>query len=287
MSDPIKLKITRAGLTAFFDARANGIKLEVDKMKYSSDNFISVPMDERTDLNNIVSESNIVASGTSIATNAIRFVTVINSNSELHVGSMGVYTKEGVLFAIASVPNGSLFKVFNGISFTATFGLALNAQILEQINVILDPNTALAYSMVADHENHINPHPQYAMGSEVIDAINQIHQELDGLGSGQGDLGGQMIGIGQSYGNVLSERQNNGTVYVNRTPKPIMIFIQFLLSDPIPHGIVTLDGLNIATMHAQQSSGTLHVYCPVTFILMPNKGYSVNGGNIMSWIEMS
>lgn len=287
MSDPIKLKITRAGLTAFFDARANGINLEVDKMKYSSDNFISVPMDERTDLNNIVSESNIVASGTSIATNTIRFVTVINSNSELHVGSMGVYTKEGVLFAIASVPNGSLFKVYNGISFTATFGLTLNAQILEQINVILDPNTALAYSMVADHENHINPHPQYAKNSEVIDAINQINNELDGLNNGQGDLGGQMIGIGQSYKNVLPERKNNGTVYVNNTPKPIMIFMQFHYNDGLSDGWVTVDGLQIARMYGHQSNGSLNVYTPIMFILPPTKGYSVNGGRLMYWVELS
>jgi hypothetical protein len=65
---------------------------------------------------------------------------------------MGVYTKEGVLFAIASVPNGSLFKVYNGISFTATFGITLNSQMLEDIKVILDPNTALALSLIADHE---------------------------------------------------------------------------------------------------------------------------------------
>ena len=78
MSEPIKLHITKAGLYAFFDARANGIKLEIDKMKYSSDNFVSVPQDTRTELNNIVSESNIVASGTSVETNTIRFVAVIN-----------------------------------------------------------------------------------------------------------------------------------------------------------------------------------------------------------------
>ena len=287
MSDPIKLHITKAGLYAFFDARANGIKLEIDKMKYSSDNFVSVPQDTRTELNNIVSESNIVASGTSVETNTIRFVTVINSNSELHVGSMGVYTKEGVLFAIASVPNGSLFKVYNGISFTATFGISLNSQMLEDIKVILDPNTALALSLIADHENHINPHPQYAMGSEVIDAINQIHQELDGLGSGQGDLGGQMIGIGQSYGNVLAQRRNDGTVYVNTTPKPIMVFMQFHCSDGLSYGVVNLDGLVIANMYANQSNGSMNAFIPITFILMPNKGYSVSGGRMMSWIEMS
>lgn len=287
MSEPIKLHITKAGLYAFFDARANGIKLEIDKMKYSSDNFVSVPQDPRTELNNIVSESNIVASGTSVETNTIRFVTVINSTSELHVGSMGVYTKEGVLFAIASVPNGSLFKVYNGISFTATFGISLNSQMLEDIKVILDPNTALALSLIADHEKHTNPHPQYAMGSEVIDAINQIHQELDGLGNGQGDLGGQMIGIGQVYGNVKELRKTDGTVYVNPTNKPIMVFIQFHCSDGLNPATVMLDGLNIATMYAQQSNGSMNAYIPITFILMPNKGYSVFQGRIMSWIEMA
>ena len=249
MSEPIKLHITKAGLTAFFDARANGIKLEIDKMKYSSDNFVSVPHDPRTELNNIVSESNIVASGVRVETNTIRFVTVINSTSELHIGSMGVYTKEGVLFAIASVPNGSLFKVYNGISFTATFGISLNSQILEDIKVILDPNSALAFSMVQD-----------------------------GLNNNQGDLGGQMIGIGQSYKNVLPERKNDGTIYINNTPKPIMIFMQFHYNDGLSDGWVTVDGLQIARMYGHQSNGSLNVYTPIMFILPPNKGYSVKGG---------
>lgn len=287
MSEPIKLHITKAGLTAFFDARANGIKLEIDKMKYSSDNFVSVPHDPRTELNNIVSESNIVASGVRVETNTIRFVTVINSTSELHIGSMGVYTKEGVLFAIASVPNGSLFKVYNGISFTATFGISLNSQILEDIKVILDPNSALAFSMVQDHENHIHPHPQYAKNSEVIDAINQINNELDGLNNNQGDLGGQMIGIGQSYKNVLPERKNDGTIYINNTPKPIMIFMQFHYNDGLSDGWVTVDGLQIARMYGHQSNGSLNVYTPIMFILPPNKGYSVKGGRLMYWVELS
>lgn len=287
MSEPIKLHITKAGLTAFFNAKANGIYLQIDKMKYSSDNFESVSMDDRTELNNIVSESNIVASGTDIKNNTIRFVTVINSTSELHIGSMGVYTKEGVLFAVASVANGALFKVYNGISFTATFGIALNAQLLEQITVILDPNTALALSLIADHEKHTNPHPQYAIAEDVSLALDQLKDELDGLNNDQGDLGGQMIGIGQVYGNVITLRKTDGTVYVNPTNKPIMVFIQFHCSDGLNPATVMLDGLNIATMYANQSNGSMNAYIPITFILMPKKGYSVSQGRIMSWIEMA
>lgn len=285
MSEPIKLHITKAGLYAFFDARANGIKLEIDKMKYSSDNFVSVPQDPRTVLNNIVSESNIVASGTSVETNTIRFVTVINSTSELHVGSMGVYTKEGVLFAVASVPNGSLFKVYNGISFTATFGISLNSQMLEDIKVILDQNSALAFSMVQDHENHINPHPQYAMGSEVIDAINQIHQELDGLGSGQGDLGGQLLGIGQEYYQVIDQRKNDGTLYVNPTNKPMLVTITFNLNDYAGLATIMVNGRLVTRLKADTTQGSVYAYVPLVFIVGPKKGYTVTGGNIMSWSE--
>lgn len=285
MSEPIKLHITKAGLTAFFNAKANGIYLQIDKMKYSSDNFESVSMDDRTELNNIVSESNIVASGTDIKNNTIRFVTVINSTSELHIGSMGVYTKEGVLFAVASVANGALFKVYNGISFTATFGIALNAQLLEQIAVILDPNTALAFSMVNDHENHVDPHPQYAKNSEVIDAINQINNELDGLGGGQGDLSGQLFGINQDYHQVASERRNDGTVYINPYNKPMLVTVTFNLNDYAGWATVVSNGKLVTRLKADTTQGSVYAYVPLTFMVGPKKGYTVTGGVVVGWTE--
>lgn len=286
MSEVVKLKITKAGLYAFFDARANGIRLELASMKYSSDNFESVLMDERTSLSNIVSESHIVASGTSVQTNTIRFITVINSTTDLHIGSVGIYTKEGVLFAIASVTSGQLFRVYTGISFTATFGLSITAQLLENINVIVDQNTALAYSMVMDHEVHENPHPQYAKASDVNNAVNDILSELDQINQGQGSLGGQMIGVGQDYVDVTGVRASNGMVYVNNSPKPILVTVQMYMMDDRSDMLINVNGKQIFNIYGHMLKGTLYLRIPITFIVQPYKGYSISGGEIQRIHEM-
>lgn len=285
MSNVVQLKITKAGLYAFFDARANGIRLELGSMKYSSANFESVLMDERTSLPDIVSESHIVASGTSVETNTIRFITVINSTTDLHIGSVGVYTKEGILFAVASVASGQLFRVYTGISFTATFGLAITAQLLENITVIVDQNTSIAYSMVLDHETHENPHPQYAKSAEVNSAIGEILTELDQISQGQGDLGGQMIGVNQDYIGV--SRATNGTVYVNNTAKPILVTAQMYMSDGESDMVIVVNGKVLFSLYGHMLKGSLYLNIPITFIVQPFKGYSISGGNLMRIHELS
>ncbi|ENV14738.1 phage tail protein [Acinetobacter schindleri] len=287
MSDPIKLYITKAGLYAFFDAKANGITLKLDKMKYSSSNFVSVHNDPRTELPNVVSESQIVASGTTVSTNTIRFVTVVNSTEELHVGAVGVYTTTGVLFAVASVPQGSMFKVYNGISFVATFGISLSAQLLESINVVLDPEAPLATSLVMNHEKHGNPHPQYAFQQDVNNSLVQLQSQINTLINGQGNLGSQFLGVGQTYRDVRGSRVNNGTTYVNPTNKPILVILQLFLSDKIASGTVRVEGLVIADMYAHMSNGSVKINAPFTFIVQPGKGYSLTNGSVQYWTEMA
>lgn len=286
MSEVVKLKITKAGLYAFFDARSNGIRLELSTMKYSSANFESVLMDERTSLPDIVSESHIVASGTSVETNTIRFITLINSASDLYIGSVGVYTAEGVLFAVASVPTGQLFRVYTGISFTATFGLSITAQVLENINVVVDQNTPIMYSMMLDHENHANPHPQYAKSAEVTDAIKDILKELDQITEGQSDIGGQMVGVGQDYVNVAGQRVSNGTVYINNSNKPIEVLVQMHMSDGESPMVINVNGKTLFDLYGHMLKGTLYLQIPITFMVQPFKGYSISGGTILRIHEL-
>jgi hypothetical protein len=286
MSEVVKLKITKAGLYSMFNARASGIKLELKTMKYSSDNFESKVMDERTSLNNIVSESSIVASGTSASTNTIRFITVINSNSELHIGAVGVYTAEGVLFAIASVPNGSLFKVYSGISFTATFGLAISPQVLNGVTIVVDQNTPIIYSMINDHEVHENPHPQYAKGSELEQALDDIKKQIDLINQGQGSLGGQMIGVGQDYVDVRSIRFNDGTLYINNTPKPILVCVEMEMNDDRQDLSVRVHDKEIFNLYGNQKPGSIWLRIPLTFIVSPYKAYCIDDGKVLRWHEM-
>lgn len=175
MSTPVQLKITKAGIESVFDAEQRGLRVQLNRIVYSSANFESVNMDTRTQLSNIILESSIAVGGVSEDRQTLRFFSVINSPSELEINSLGVYTDTNVLFAIASVPTGNLFKVYSGISFIASFGLGISASTSSMINVTTDQNAAMALILMGDHEAALNPHPQY------LAAVKRVEQIVDDL----------------------------------------------------------------------------------------------------------
>lgn len=182
MSTPIQLKITQIGLESIFHAESRGLKLQLDRIAYSSANFESVNMDPRTELSNIIHKSGIVTGGVSEDRQTLRFMSVINLPEEIEVKSLGVYTEDNVLFAVASVPAGNLFKVYGGISFVASFGLAVAASSSSIINITTDQNAAMSLVLMLDHERAVNPHPQYlAAVRRVEQMILDVEQRIHGV----------------------------------------------------------------------------------------------------------
>lgn len=189
MSDPVKLKITKAGLEAALSADINGIMVSLDKVKFSTDRFASVMNDERTTLDNVVIESAIAAGGTSITQNTLRCFSVVNSVTLLSIGSVGLYTDNDVLFAIASVEEGELLKILPKISFVMSFGVTLAAILLENIQIVIDPEASVAAALIFQHENHDNPHPQYKDAltdkqgqiDAIVDYVDNLNNRLNNL----------------------------------------------------------------------------------------------------------
>lgn len=205
MSTPVQLKITKAGIESVFDAEQRGLRVQLNRIVYSSANFESVNMDTRTQLGNIILESTIAVGGVSEDRQTLRFFSVINSPSELEVRSLGVYTDTNVLFAIASVPAGNLFKVYSGISFIASFGLAVSASTSSAINIVTDQNAAMALILMNDHESALNPHPQY------MAAVQRVEQIVEELQNDVGVISGRKvedIGVGDLY--ITTKNFENG-----------------------------------------------------------------------------
>ncbi len=244
----VKLKVTKVGVESAINADSRGIKVELSTIKYSSDYFESVVMDERTDLQNIIIESSIEVGGTSEDKRTLRMFSTINAPSSMQINSLGVYTSDGVLFAVASVTEGSLFKVHTGISFVASFGLTFSPSLLERVTVTTDENTALALILMAQHELALDPHPQYLRIDEIpkhiiIPDVPDATTEVKGivmlvddlvtfdntkaLTARQGALlalrleAGTGLGINQTY--VTVSRVGNGTKYYNNTGQPIFV----------------------------------------------------------------
>ena len=209
MSDPVKLKLTKVGLDAALNAEINGIFIKLDKIKFSTDRFVSVPNDLRTTLDNVVHESTIAAGGTSILQNTLRLFSVIDSPQAHSIGSIGLYTEDGVLFAIASVETGELMKMMPRISFTMSFGMTLSALLLDNIDVIIDEQSALAAALMFQHENHNDPHPQY---SAMINNLSKNVADMDQV------LGNLVYSLDSQYPkNILAGVTNgaSGTIDVS------------------------------------------------------------------------
>ena len=178
MSDPIKLQITAIGLAKALDDQLNGLVVKLDKVKFSTDTFVSVPNDPHTDLANIVHEAPLVAGGTSASQNTLRFSVMVNASVEHTIGSIGLYTDDDVLFAVASVNTGYLMKLLPRVSFVMAFGMSLSTYLLENISVVIDSESALAVAMMFQHENHENPHPQYSTNDDTLALAEAIETKF-------------------------------------------------------------------------------------------------------------
>ncbi len=178
MTEPVKLIITKAGIEAALNAEVNGILIELDKVKFSTANFTSVMNDPRTTLPNVVYESAIAAGGTSIGQNTLRCHAVVDSPTLLSIASVGLFTRDGILFAVASAPTGELLKILPKISFVMSFGMTLQAALLDNIKVVVDPSAALAASLIYQHEKHIDPHPQYATDLDVLALAAAVEERV-------------------------------------------------------------------------------------------------------------
>lgn len=185
----IILNITDVGIKAALDANNLGIKVELGTVKYSSDSFISVPEDPITELNNIIAETPIANGGVSEDGRTFRFSSILNLQNETAIGSLGVYTKEGILFAVASAPTGSLLKAFGGIGLIVSFGLAMSHEAANGIKISIDRESALIIGLISQHEKAANPHPQYESQLRDINGnffdfmnwANQIDERLKAL----------------------------------------------------------------------------------------------------------
>ena len=215
MSDPIKLKITRAGLGACFDAKVNAIDLKLNSMKFSADGFESVSNDEHTSLPNVVYESMVASGGVELGSNTLRLFSVIDAPAEIIVRSLGIYTEDDVLFAIASVTDGYLFKFFPQISFVLSLGMTLATGFIEHIQIVTDENSALAMALIAQHESSANPHPQYQ------NELNDHQEQIDALNLLIDNMRNQVVSL-EELTNTLTTQLNEVQAQVGVFPRTIM-----------------------------------------------------------------
>lgn len=160
MSDPINFIVTKAGKDALHDASDKSIKLSLVKVGLGSGQY--TPNENYTAMVAKFAENGVSAGGVDIDMFSLRFTVIMNHPVEKNVSELGLYTDEGILFAIASRPSGSFFRLYPSIDYVANFGLVLeNTADMDSIEFIVDGRAGMAAKIMQDHLNDPDPHPQY------------------------------------------------------------------------------------------------------------------------------
>lgn len=160
MSEPINFIVTDAGKNALYQAQQNQVKLSLNKVGLGSGQYS--PEANRVNMAAKFAENGIAAGSIEIESFALRFTMIMNFAVEKLVSELGLFTSTGVLFAVASKPNGSFFKLYPGIDYVATFGLVVDTTIDPAlIEFSLDGRGGLATQLLQSHLNDADPHPQY------------------------------------------------------------------------------------------------------------------------------
>lgn len=180
-TENIIFKRTSAGNQASLNAELNGLRIRLNRYAISSRNLSLVDNDPIDELPDIVHGGGIAVAQQTSDLKSLRVSLTIDQISELDVKSIGIYTDEDVLFAVASTETGNLFKLYPGIKFFASFGINLTEIESDLIDVVTDGSALAAQQLITSHETALNPHPQYARYIDFqafSDALNGVFREL-------------------------------------------------------------------------------------------------------------
>lgn len=156
----INFLVTEAGRLAMLDAQQKRIKLSLFTVGLGDGRYN--PTGTETGLQSLFAENGMSAGGVETESNLIRFTVIMNHSAEREVSEIGLFTSDGVLFALAASSDGAFFKLYPSIDFVATMGLSLkNVANPSDIDLIINDDGGLATEIMAAHLSEANPHPQY------------------------------------------------------------------------------------------------------------------------------
>ncbi|MGP5192897.1 phage tail-collar fiber domain-containing protein [Psychrobacter celer] len=175
----IIFKITEAGKQSALQAIGDDTKILIDLTHVAAGKGKYTPTGSETALKNEASRSDIVSG--EVIDKTLRFSSTMYADDIIPVYEMGIFTKEGVLFAVAASNTDPLVTLYPNIAFVAAFGVAIDDMDVDSVTVSIDANANLASVLMQNHVAATNPHPQYVMLSrfqlllDVMFPVGYLH----------------------------------------------------------------------------------------------------------------
>lgn len=170
-STPIIFNITDAGRLASVDQQNNGLNLRLKKIAFGTGHYDSTNHKTRTHLDQPIEEAFIAAGGVPPGTSNLILGVNFVPTHKVEASEVGIFTENGVLFAVASVPAGEFFTLNSQVAFVGSFGLAVGTT--PNVTVEIQVDAPIVQQLIFNHETALNPHPQYATQNELSTHITQ------------------------------------------------------------------------------------------------------------------
>ena len=161
MVKSIIFKITEAGKFAALSANEDSAQLKVNLVKVAVGTGQYTVTGNETALQNKIKESEIVSGDVEVESNTLRFSASMAADAITPIYEVGLFTDDGVLFAVASSTTEPLLSLYPNVMFVMAFGLSLNDIEARNITVSTDPSGAIAIVIMQQHLAAPDPHPQY------------------------------------------------------------------------------------------------------------------------------
>lgn len=178
-STPIIFNITDAGRLASVDQQNNGLNLRLKKIAFGTGHYDSTNHKTRTHLDQPIEEAFIAAGGTPPGTSNLILGVNFVPTHKVEASEVGIFTENGVLFAVASVPAGEFFTLNPQVAFVGSFGLAVGTT--PNVTVEIQVDAPIVQQLMFNHETALNPHPQYVKNTDYNAHVAQNNLEHSNL----------------------------------------------------------------------------------------------------------
>jgi len=176
MSSTINPVITDAGLAAAIAADGDGISLQITHVALGAGSY--TPTGLETAL--VDRRETVTISSGSVGVGGSFNLSVLfgaNAGAAYEATEIGFYAGNpdsgGTLFAVHSSATSIVYR--STLDFLAQFALTLAAVPEGSVSVLIDPDAAILHALIEEHEEAVNPHPQYTPEAD----FNDLKARLD------------------------------------------------------------------------------------------------------------
>lgn len=174
MSVAIQFMLTSVGQLAVWNAKKNGLSLDLTHIQLGSGNRtpdgLEVALVQPQ-------EAAAIAGGSQITPTQVRMAALFSSNAEYEIREIGLWagnpaTAGSVLVGYWSQAAGVLAIKAAGVDFVFSHDMVLDGAVpAGTLNILADTSQAPLLAMIAAHEAKANPHPQYALATDLTTVI--------------------------------------------------------------------------------------------------------------------